>query len=84
MKIIIPIEVEIDHPYQSSDKWIGECEVFDTVTHTWNSSDRYRDTPEQAIIAVANTIKNKITSEWLAMKIWEQFVKENSSEDISR
>jgi len=82
MKIIIPIEVEIEHPHHSSDKWVGDCKTLNTNKDipTWNASDFYRDTPEQAIIGIANAIKNAITSEWLAMKIWEQFIKGNSDE----
>jgi hypothetical protein len=82
MKIIIPIEVEIDHPYESSKKWLGTCKILNIV-HNWNSSFVYKDTPEQAIIGISNAIKNTITSEWLAMKIWEQFVKGNNDENIS-
>jgi len=82
MKIIIPIEVEIDHPHHSSDKWMGKCPTLNIGIdiEPWQRSSWYLDNPTEAIIALSNQIKNKITSEYLAIKIWEQFVKGSSDE----
>jgi hypothetical protein len=85
MKIIIPIEVEISHPTHVSKKWIGSCKTLDITKYypEWDASSKYRENPEDAVIDLSNAILKTITPEWLAMKIWEQFVKGNSNENIS-
>jgi NADPH-dependent 7-cyano-7-deazaguanine reductase QueF len=82
MKITIPIEVEIDHPHYLSKQWVCKCKTLGTDDDgpTWDAYRYYKETPEQAIVGIANTIKDKLTSEWLAMKIWEKFVKGNHNE----
>lgn len=76
MKIIIPIEVDISkHDY--TKKWTRKCPTLNLGVGIsgWEMSSWRDDTLEESIIAISNQIKNKLTSEWLAMKIYNEFKK---------
>jgi hypothetical protein len=79
MKIIIPIEIEIGTRHDYSTQWEGKCTNLNisTIRKDIAGDVFYKDTPEEAIIALANCIKNTLTSEWFAMKIYKEYIEKS-------
>lgn len=42
----------------------------------WEMTSWRKETSIDSIIAISNQIKNKVTSEWFAMKIYNEFKKQ--------
>ena len=76
MKIIIPIEVDIEEDKDTfgKKKYMSKCPTLNIGNNIngWEMSSWRKESLEESIISISNQIKNKITSEWLAMKIYHE------------